>query len=171
MRIQCPGCDAAYEVPEAQMRPGRSVRCVRCERQWQPAGDLARATSDVPKARQVAEATADAGDPRASAELEVSAAPAVAAVPLEPAAKVGVIRLRQSAAPVTAAVDVVRGHLGLRRRGLFVSTPLWGSAWTASLIVLAMLLLAAMNWRTTIMQAWPPSIRIYTALGALPPQT
>jgi predicted Zn finger-like uncharacterized protein len=36
MRIVCPGCEAAYEVPEAMLSPGRTVRCARCGRDWVP---------------------------------------------------------------------------------------------------------------------------------------
>lgn len=36
MRIVCPGCEAAYEVPEAMLSPGRAVRCARCGRDWVP---------------------------------------------------------------------------------------------------------------------------------------
>ncbi len=36
MRIACPTCDTAYEVPESALKPGRKVRCARCETQWAP---------------------------------------------------------------------------------------------------------------------------------------
>ncbi len=36
MRIICPTCDAAYELPPDRVRPGRSVRCARCSAQWTP---------------------------------------------------------------------------------------------------------------------------------------
>jgi predicted Zn finger-like uncharacterized protein len=36
MRIQCPDCDALFEVPEAKLRPGRPVRCARCHATWIP---------------------------------------------------------------------------------------------------------------------------------------
>ena len=34
MRIVCPACAAAYEVPEARLRPGLVVRCARCGADW-----------------------------------------------------------------------------------------------------------------------------------------
>ncbi|WP_159995782.1 zinc-ribbon domain-containing protein [Roseomonas sp. 18066] len=36
MRIECPDCAAAYDVPEALVAPGREVRCVRCAHGWVP---------------------------------------------------------------------------------------------------------------------------------------
>jgi predicted Zn finger-like uncharacterized protein len=36
MRIVCPSCSAAYDVPEARLRPGRVVRCTRCGKEWSP---------------------------------------------------------------------------------------------------------------------------------------
>lgn len=49
---------------------------------------------------------------------------------------------------------------------------LWPAvAWAASLLVLALLVWAAFAWRGDIMQAWPPSTRVYAALGlASPPR-
>ena len=45
MRIVCPGCEAAYEVPEAMLSPGRTVRCARCGRGWIPLPEQGRAVS------------------------------------------------------------------------------------------------------------------------------
>lgn len=36
MRIVCPSCSAAYDVPEGRLRPGRVVRCTRCGKEWAP---------------------------------------------------------------------------------------------------------------------------------------
>lgn len=40
MRIVCPSCAAAYEVPDARLMPGKSVRCARCGTNWTPAAEL-----------------------------------------------------------------------------------------------------------------------------------
>jgi predicted Zn finger-like uncharacterized protein len=34
MRITCPHCTAAYEVPTATLSSGRKVRCARCGAEW-----------------------------------------------------------------------------------------------------------------------------------------
>ena len=36
MRIECPGCSAAYDVPQEKLSPGRKVRCARCQTDWVP---------------------------------------------------------------------------------------------------------------------------------------
>lgn len=40
MRITCPSCEAAYEVPLDRLAPGRGVRCVKCGTVWQPVPEL-----------------------------------------------------------------------------------------------------------------------------------
>ncbi|WP_135467646.1 zinc-ribbon domain-containing protein [Crenalkalicoccus roseus] len=34
MRITCPACAAAYEVPDRLVGPGRRLRCARCGHEW-----------------------------------------------------------------------------------------------------------------------------------------
>ena len=34
MRIVCPSCTAAYEVPDSLLTPGRTVRCAKCGESW-----------------------------------------------------------------------------------------------------------------------------------------
>lgn len=160
MRIECPDCKAAYEVPDAQVRPGRSVRCVRCERQWRPAGELPEALSKPQ--------TPEPGP------VEQEPGPMVAGG--------SPVRLRRSAAPPAPLVppavghDAESGRLGLVARiakawGRAGWIAGWGAGWAVSLIVMAGLLASASYWHTAIMQDWPPSIRLYTALGVPPPQT
>ena len=36
MRIVCPACIAAYEIPADRLVPGRVVRCARCGTDWTP---------------------------------------------------------------------------------------------------------------------------------------
>ncbi len=42
MRIVCPACETAYDVPETVLAPGRAVRCARCRSEWVPEGAPAR---------------------------------------------------------------------------------------------------------------------------------
>jgi len=50
MRIACPACAAAYDVPDARLTPGGVVRCARCGTDWAP---LAAATVPEPPAIEV----------------------------------------------------------------------------------------------------------------------
>jgi predicted Zn finger-like uncharacterized protein len=36
MQIACPTCAAVYEVPASRLKPGRHVRCARCNAVWKP---------------------------------------------------------------------------------------------------------------------------------------
>lgn len=153
MRIECPGCDAAYEVPEAQIRPGRSVRCVRCAVQWRPGGELAEAVMAPSPVELLPDSLSVPDD---------------AAVPDEHG-RDGVVRLRRSGVPVPLAT--VDGPVAPGANALVRKMATWRMGWMASLILLGGLLASATYWRMAIMQDWPPSIRLYTTLGAAPPQT
>jgi predicted Zn finger-like uncharacterized protein len=57
MRIVCPRCTAAYEVPTALLKPGKLVRCAQCSSDWLP-GDEAEdvdTPSEPPQTRLDAE--------------------------------------------------------------------------------------------------------------------
>ena len=174
MRIECPGCETAYEVPESQVRPGRSVRCAQCDRQWLPFAEPAGAVM-LP-----------------SVEPETEAAFAVPELPEDPelpddedftdppVTADGRVRLRRSAAPKPAlAIAPVMARLRIARFRLPIPLLPWirsslrpsGLGWVASVVALAGLLVAAGYWRMAIMQDWPPSVRLYTALGARSPPT
>lgn len=36
MRLECPSCAVAYEVPDSLVPAGRAVRCARCGGEWTP---------------------------------------------------------------------------------------------------------------------------------------
>ena len=64
MRIVCPSCSAAYDVPDSLVTAGRTVRCARCGGDWTPVKAAAPeppppateppATQAMPTARQSA---------------------------------------------------------------------------------------------------------------------
>ncbi len=87
MRLVCPHCAAAYEVPPALLGRRRTVRCVRCGRDWVEHG--AR-PGDTDAAGARAGASADAAEARAPAPLGMVARARMAA-------------LRGSAAPLRLA--------------------------------------------------------------------
>lgn len=132
MRIVCPACHAAYEVPATLLPPGQAVRCARCAREW------------VPEAEEPAATPASSpADPPPMATSE----PVAAAEPTPPPARPPITRRpppARQAAPRNMAVRL---------------------AWVATLVVIAALLWAGYSQREAIMQAWPPSARVYDALG------
>jgi predicted Zn finger-like uncharacterized protein len=56
MRITCPSCSAAYDVPDSLVTPGRVVRCARCGNEWSP-------TQAPPQAPLVEEPVSPAPEP------------------------------------------------------------------------------------------------------------
>ena len=53
MRIVCPKCAAAYEVPADRLKQGRTVRCARCNEQWAAVQNIEHtsAPADAPPAQ------------------------------------------------------------------------------------------------------------------------
>ena len=120
MQIVCPACNAAYEVPQTLLKPGKAVRCARCKGQWVP-------SIDAPEASM-----ADTMD----TYLPPDEAPMAGTDVVWPA--------RESPLRPSNALRV---------------------AWAASVVAVLLLATGAVAGRAGIMHAWPPSIRLYAALG------
>jgi predicted Zn finger-like uncharacterized protein len=96
------------------------------------------------------------GEPPAAVE----AAPAPAAVEA-----VADQQHEKAAAPDVAPAPPDAGRLTLASAGSPSAAP--RLAWAASLVALAVLLLALHAFRAEIAAAWPPMLRLYRALGLL----
>ena len=125
MRIDCPSCNATYDVPEAVVAARRTLRCSRCTTDF-----TARPADGVPAPEP------PAVEPRVS-QVETPAGVPVAAPASEPSRLV----------------------LGMKPARLVLA------AWALSFVVIAAAAWAAVAWRAPIMRAWPPSTRVYAALG------
>jgi predicted Zn finger-like uncharacterized protein len=84
MRIECPSCFAAYEVPDSLMDAGRVVRCARCGGEWVPVPlEVEPQSTGFAEARPGPEPIADAlrepfvGPTRVSAMDRLTAHPAL----------------------------------------------------------------------------------------------
>ena len=144
MRMVCPACSAAYEVPESLLPPGRSVRCARCGDQWTPVAP-------------------EPPPPPAAPPLP----PAVPPQPHWPDAELvepeNVEPFGQPVSPSFTAMD----RLALHRAGAGGSAMPLRIAWAASVLGLLLLVVAAYVWRAELMHVWPASQRIYRALGLM----
>jgi predicted Zn finger-like uncharacterized protein len=135
MRIVCPSCSAAYDVPEGLLIGRKAVRCARCSEEWQPAG--------------------------AEVAFVAAAQPAVAA-PLRPPIIDERLRpQRPGAGRGATAIDRLMATPQPKSRA---SLALY-LAWLGSIVLVAALIGAAYVERATVMAVWPPSIRLYAALG------
>ena len=143
MRIQCPGCGARYEVPEARLAPGRPVRCARCARDWLPM-PVPMDTAPPPEAPAFTEPEPEAAQPE-----EASRRPHPFVLAPRPAELVGDVPLRDFL-PVT--------DTGSRQSRAVLA------AWIVSVALVAAALAAAVVLRDPISRAWPPSLRVYEAL-------
>jgi predicted Zn finger-like uncharacterized protein len=135
MRIVCPVCTATYEVRDALLAPGRTVRCTRCGEEWA----AVPAAAPPPPLSTVAE-------PEEPPFADVESDP-LAPLPSGPTAM-------DRLASHPAALPL--GNAGLR------------AAWAASIVVLVLLGLGFVTWRGDLMRAWPPSTRLYDAIGLAP---
>ena len=143
MQLSCPSCGAQYELPESLFLAGpRKVRCVKCAHAWM-AGDRSAAPADAAKPET---------PPAAETEADT---PARRPLPLR--------RRTPPAEPPTAVPDLALGLPPRRKAGRGVAV-----AWAASLLLLAVGCWAGWAYRADVMAAWPPSVRLYGALGGLP---
>ena len=138
MRITCPTCDAAYEVPDKMMGAApRRLRCAKCHEEW-----LADPSPPIMEAPASPAPSSEPQPPVPVMADDMPPPPRQADVHVETLARL----------PATAAPPVASSRVAL-------------AAWGLSLVVLAVLGAAAFQWRDPIMQAWPPSQRAYAVFG------
>ena len=140
MRIQCPACDATYDLPEGAVKAGRPVRCARCATEWTPL-PAAPASDVTPPAQEIA--------PEPEPELSETTFPSLPSREPLPEPR---------SAPQERLVPA--GRLPADRAVL--------AGWVLSVAVLLLLGWAAVAWRAEVMRAWPASERAYAALGLTP---
>jgi predicted Zn finger-like uncharacterized protein len=145
MRIACPACSAAYEVPDALVGKGRRLRCTRCSHAWMaaPSGEapVLGTSPDTPLGTPLA--------PPPSAPQPQFEPPPPVPMPR---------RAPQLIDPPLPQL----GDAPARRE----ANPLLWAAWIGS--VLMLVLAAALLWayRAEVVAAWPPAARLFMALGA-----
>ena len=138
MRIVCPICSAAYEVRDDLLVPGRAVRCARCSEQW-VAIEAAPALPTPPSRRP---------EPPAPKRRGASAPP----------------NQPRAASPRLTAMD----RLASQPVAVPRTSPGLRAAWAASFVVLLLSGWGIVAWRADLMRVWPPSARLYDAIGLAP---
>lgn len=91
MKIACPGCAAEYEVPAERMKPGRSVRCSRCDTVWKPAQEADPVAPQQPPDPPAAEPEPVMPPAPAVTAPAVTAMERLAASPSQPPRRVGLL--------------------------------------------------------------------------------
>jgi predicted Zn finger-like uncharacterized protein len=153
MRIVCPECQAAYAVPDALIEPGKRVRCARCNAEWAPLPGVAESAARA-ALRDRAFAELPPTEKRAEVPADLLPAPVV---PPHGSLRVTSEPPGRRPAPVTRPPG---------RDG--TATAAW-IGWVVTFVVLVGLAGAAVAWRDAVMAGWPPSARVYGALGLGPP--
>jgi predicted Zn finger-like uncharacterized protein len=146
MRIVCPACAAAYEVPDHLIGTGRSLRCRTCGHAWHV----------QPEATVAAEPPPAAVPPTASLPAPPPPVPGLPpGGPLPSVMTPGLRRPPQPIEPPLPRPDSKRGGGALRL------------AWAASLLAVAGTVVALWVFRAEISAAWPPAARLYLMLGTV----
>lgn len=154
MRIVCPSCAAVFDVPKVRLAPGQAVRCARCSTDWTPLA-LPEPASDTPAA-------------------EPPEPPGIAVEPPKPepaGAHAAAPMANQPTSGPSVQRHATQGHLPsirsvLDRLNLTTATEAaLIAAWAVSIALVVGMAWAAVAWRGEVMHAWPPSERIYAALG------
>lgn len=142
MRIVCPSCAAAYELPDARVLPGQPVRCARCGTNWTP----------VAEALLVSKPFGPLLPPIDAGSLPTGPLPTA-----KPASPSPDAQIFSPPDPYAATLD---------RSGVSLAAgPAVLIGWVVSIAIVIGLCWAAVVWRDDIMHAWPPSERLYSALG------
>jgi predicted Zn finger-like uncharacterized protein len=103
MRLTCPNCDAAYEVPDGMVpATGRHVQCTACHTRWFARGTAAEAPSEEQILTRL-EARDARPEPPAPAPEAAEPAPVVPLRPAKPAARPAVPRPADLSVPPRAA--------------------------------------------------------------------
>lgn len=87
------------------------------------------------------------------APLDIAEVEADEAVPAAAHAEMGSL-------PGMTAMDRLAAHQVVPKRNMVLL-----AAWVGSGVAVMLLVLAAYGWRADLMSAWPPSVRLYAALG------
>jgi predicted Zn finger-like uncharacterized protein len=145
MRIACPSCSATYEVPDSLVTVGRVVRCARCGGDWTPVEGTPVQDVDPP--------------PRAAAPPPPPTEPAAAVVERTAAEETAEPQTTPET-PGPSAMDKLAAHPALPQSRLPLRL-----AWAASLLLIILAAWSAYALRSQIVDAWPPSARMYAAFG------
>jgi len=156
MRIVCPACSAAYEVPEPLLDTKRPVRCARCGHEWRPW----RPPDLSPEA-----ATSPVLEPWTPIEPDFRATvlefPAETVPGTAPAYETRPVRRESFRDEFLAPNPAVRlSPEASRGNGLAIRL-----AWAATVLLIALLAWGGYAWRGDVMRLWPASERLYAALG------
>lgn len=170
MDIGCPNCAATYRVPDALLASGKPLRCVACGHAWIPAMPEREpapepALDPEPESEPwVENAAASPAEPPSAVvapappSLATAPAPSSPARPLTPT-NVVPPPLQRRGPPHHPALRAASAA-ATARRGRFLP-----AAWLASVLLVVLVLLGLVLYRTQLAGAWPPFARVAGLIG------
>ena len=166
MDIGCPNCAATYRVPDALLASGKPLRCVACGHAWIPAMPEPEPAPDPepesePWAENAAVSQAEPPSPIVAPEppsLAPAAAPPSPARPLTPT-NVIPPPLQRRGPPHHSAFRAASAAVTARRGGFLPA------AWLASVLLVVIVLLGLVLYRTQLASAWPPFAHVAGLIG------
>lgn len=153
MRLTCPNCDARYEMPpEMAARLPARLRCARCAAEWHQDAFASPGANPDP-------------EPRAAPVFVPPPEPAVPEPEPEPETVSDMEAGTVDIPPVPGAVPPrIAPPPQRRRRARSAPATAW-LMWLVSIVILAILIALVIGFHDAIGHAWPPSQRLYRALG------
>lgn len=168
MRVACPACSTAYDIPDRVLGTGaRKLRCARCGTEWtSPASPAETAPTGPSPIAPRAEAAAPLPQYQEPTETEPPPLPTPSAdIPTPPAVSEPSIvrdRSRRTWRPQVPEAPPPADPGAERRPGTPASVWL---AWAGTIVVIAILVWGGYTFRAEVMHAWPASERLYAFLG------
>lgn len=168
MRISCPSCSAAYEIPDHVLgKAGRTLRCARCGTEWAISvpqlGASAEAAAPEPELvlPPRLERMEEAPPPEPIGAVASHAPPAIAVA--EPPFAFD----RMLGAPQRATKEARHEDAGTGAGQPGTPASVW-LGWVGTIILLVVLVWCGYVFRTEVMHVWPASERLYALLGMAP---
>ena len=174
MRVACPSCSAAYELPAAladRLGEGRPLRCARCGHTWTP-GAMPEPLSTTISGPEPGPQPEPEPEPEPAQAGPLPAPPQLAPPPSSTSPGAGSLPGWPPLPPgfpssfPTGFPEHFPDHLPGRFAGPDGPRPaVLATAWAASFLLLAAAAWAVLSWRVEIVAAWPPAARAFIALG------
>jgi len=155
MLIVCLSCAARYDVPERMTRAALVMRCAGCGHEFSAPAAIAEAVIAEAAITEAALTITGRGD-----AVPAFGGAQIAGVPAD-----GVADDRAGDDPRPGSTEDAAGPLRARVRSLLHGTAPSLLGWVASLGFLFLAGQTAIDHRDGIMQAWPPSRRLFLWLG------
>jgi predicted Zn finger-like uncharacterized protein len=143
MRVVCPSCDAAYDVPETVLTARPMMRCARCAHDFRPPGPPGAPPESAPPD-----------------DLPVAPWPAAREPSFAPAPDAEPGEWPMPAPPGNPPHQAELAPSAKRNQVL--------AGWAASAVVIVLAISLGISYRRPVMHAWPPSIRLYAVFGLNP---